>query len=65
MQVIHYLNKQLKLYTFIVLVNLMEAGFIELTPIQMQVIPAVISGRDLLVSSATGSGKCTYGVITY
>ena len=39
--------------------NLHEAGYHTLTPVQMQVIPAVISRRNILVASSTGSGKST------
>jgi superfamily II DNA/RNA helicase len=34
-----------------------EAGYTKPTPVQEQAIPAAIAGRDLLVSSQTGSGK--------
>jgi superfamily II DNA/RNA helicase len=34
-----------------------EAGYTQPTPVQEQAIPAAIGGRDLLVSSQTGSGK--------
>ncbi|XP_002988436.2 DEAD-box ATP-dependent RNA helicase 41 isoform X2 [Selaginella moellendorffii] len=37
--------------------NLSSAGYEAPTPIQMQVLPAALAGRDLLVSSHTGSGK--------
>jgi ATP-dependent RNA helicase DDX59 len=37
--------------------NLSSRGYELLTPVQMQVVPAVLYRRDLLVSSATGSGK--------
>ena len=33
------------------------AGYTKPTPVQEQAIPAAIGGRDLLVSSQTGSGK--------
>jgi superfamily II DNA/RNA helicase len=33
------------------------SGYTEPTPVQAQAIPAAISGRDLLVTSQTGSGK--------
>ncbi|MGH8855308.1 MAG: DEAD/DEAH box helicase, partial [Telluria sp.] len=33
------------------------AGYTKPTPVQEQAIPAAIAGRDLLVSSQTGSGK--------
>jgi len=36
---------------------LIAAGYTAPTPVQQQAIPAAISGRDLLVSSPTGSGK--------
>ncbi|MBD2346823.1 DEAD/DEAH box helicase [Anabaena subtropica] len=34
-----------------------ERGYTKPTPIQMQAIPAVLSGRDLLAGSQTGTGK--------
>ncbi|MDB5747925.1 MAG: helicase [Massilia sp.] len=34
-----------------------EAGYTVPTPVQEQAVPAAIEGRDLLVSSQTGSGK--------
>ena len=40
-----------------VLHALNDAGYREPTPVQAQAIPAAIEGRDLLVSSQTGSGK--------
>ena len=40
--------------------NLKEVGFTDMTPVQIQVIPAVMSRRDLIVSSTTGSGKSTF-----
>ncbi|MCD6025839.1 MAG: box helicase [Solimicrobium sp.] len=36
---------------------LTEAGYTEPTTVQQQAVPAAIAGRDLLVSSQTGSGK--------
>ena len=36
---------------------LTEAGYTVPTPVQQQAVPAAIAGRDLLVSSQTGSGK--------
>ncbi|WP_347554471.1 DEAD/DEAH box helicase [Robbsia sp. KACC 23696] len=36
---------------------LVAAGFTGPTPVQEKAVPAAISGRDLLVSSPTGSGK--------
>jgi superfamily II DNA/RNA helicase len=36
---------------------LTDAGYTEPTPVQAQAVPAAIAGRDLLVSSQTGSGK--------
>ena len=37
--------------------NLQEAGYSVMTPVQMQTMPAVLMGRDVLVSATTGSGK--------
>lgn len=37
--------------------NLYNGGYQVLTPVQMQVIPAVLNRRNILVSSPTGSGK--------
>ena len=37
--------------------NMRENGYLTPTPVQMQVIPTVLSGRDVLVSATTGSGK--------
>ena len=34
-----------------------EAGYTKPTPVQEQAVPAAMQGRDLLVSSQTGSGK--------
>jgi superfamily II DNA/RNA helicase len=34
-----------------------DAGYTKPTPVQEQAVPAAIDGRDLLVSSQTGSGK--------
>ncbi|GIZ53604.1 DEAD/DEAH box helicase [Noviherbaspirillum aridicola] len=34
-----------------------EAGYTKPTPVQEQAVPAALQGRDLLVSSQTGSGK--------
>ena len=34
-----------------------KAGWRQPTPVQQRVIPAVLEGRDLLASAATGSGK--------
>jgi superfamily II DNA/RNA helicase len=36
---------------------LTDEGYTKPTPVQEQAVPAAISGRDLLVSSQTGSGK--------
>lgn len=41
----------------VLLKALTQAGYATPTPVQQQAIPAAISGRDLLVSSQTGSGK--------
>ena len=40
-----------------VLKALADAGYHTPTPVQAQTIPAALDGRDLLVSSQTGSGK--------
>ncbi|WP_019140589.1 DEAD/DEAH box helicase [Noviherbaspirillum massiliense] len=40
-----------------ILKALTDAGYAKPTPVQEQAIPAAIAGRDLLVSSQTGSGK--------
>ncbi|RJG01511.1 DEAD/DEAH box helicase [Noviherbaspirillum sedimenti] len=40
-----------------VLKALTDAGYTEPTAVQQQAVPAAIAGRDLLVSSQTGSGK--------
>jgi superfamily II DNA/RNA helicase len=37
--------------------SLTESGYTEPTPVQAQAIPAALEGRDLMVSSQTGSGK--------
>ena len=34
-----------------------ERGYTEPTPIQLQAIPAVLSGGDLLAGAQTGTGK--------
>ena len=36
---------------------LTDLGFTEPTPVQAKAIPAFLAGRDLMVSSQTGSGK--------
>ena len=40
-----------------ILKALTDSGYTEPTPIQAQAIPAALAGRDLMVSSQTGSGK--------
>lgn len=40
-----------------VLKALADAGYTEPTPVQAQAVPAALEGRDLMVSSQTGSGK--------
>ena len=37
--------------------TLADAGYTQPTPVQEQAIPAALAGRDLMVSSRTGSGK--------
>ena len=41
----------------LILKALTDAGYTQPTPVQQQALPAAIAGRDLLVSSQTGSGK--------
>ncbi len=41
----------------LVLKSVTDAGYETATPVQIQAIPAALTGRDLLVSSHTGSGK--------
>ncbi|WP_018410956.1 DEAD/DEAH box helicase [Methyloversatilis thermotolerans] len=36
---------------------IVEAGYPQPTPVQQQAVPAALAGRDLMVSSQTGSGK--------
>ncbi len=40
-----------------ILKALTESGYTEPTPVQAQAVPAGIAGRDMMVSSQTGSGK--------
>jgi superfamily II DNA/RNA helicase len=40
-----------------IIAALTESGYTAPTAVQSQAIPAAIEGRDLLVSSQTGSGK--------
>ena len=40
-----------------ILKALADSGYTQATPVQAQAIPAALEGRDLLVSSQTGSGK--------
>ena len=40
-----------------VLKALTESGYTKPTAVQAQAIPAAVEGRDLMVSSQTGSGK--------
>jgi superfamily II DNA/RNA helicase len=41
----------------LILKSVLAAGYENATPVQQQSIPAALTGRDLLVSSHTGSGK--------
>ena len=41
----------------LILKSVLAAGYENATPVQLQAIPAALTGRDLLVSSHTGSGK--------
>eukprot|EP00850_Spirogloea_muscicola_P021626 SM000256S08680 [mRNA] locus=s256:84898:88524:+ [translate_table: standard] len=43
--------------------NLENAGYLTPTPIQMQVVPAVIDGHDILAMAQTGSGKTAAFVV--
>lgn len=45
------------LFTAKLLQNLKENGYISPTPVQMQTIPTIMSGHDVLVSACTSSGK--------
>ncbi|HEY5800863.1 MAG TPA: DEAD/DEAH box helicase [Burkholderiaceae bacterium] len=40
-----------------ILKSILEAGYTAPTAVQQQAVPAAIAGRDLMVSSQTGSGK--------
>ena len=40
-----------------ILKALSDAGYTQPTPVQQEAVPAAIAGRDLMVSSQTGSGK--------
>eukprot|EP01036_Dinobryon_divergens_P044838 gene44838-59848_t len=48
------INKEIK---SIILQNIENSEWKEPTPIQMQAIPVLISGRDTLATAPTGSGK--------
>ncbi|MHB1061957.1 MAG: DEAD/DEAH box helicase, partial [Thiobacillus sp.] len=41
----------------LLLKSVLASGYENATPVQQQAIPAALTGRDLLVSSHTGSGK--------
>ncbi|MFN3544579.1 MAG: DEAD/DEAH box helicase [Thiobacillus sp.] len=41
----------------LILKSVLDSGYEHATPVQQQAIPAALTGRDLLVSSHTGSGK--------
>ncbi|OZA22080.1 MAG: hypothetical protein B7X91_15275, partial [Hydrogenophilales bacterium 17-64-11] len=41
----------------LILKSVLAAGYENATPVQTLAIPAALTGRDLLVSSHTGSGK--------
>jgi ATP-dependent RNA helicase DDX52/ROK1 len=47
----------------IILANIEESAWKEPTPIQMQAIPVMLKGRDILASAPTGSGKTAAFVI--
>jgi len=44
-------------FTSGLLENLQTHGFVHPTPIQMKVIPCILSGRDVMASACTSSGK--------
>jgi len=46
-----------------ILVNIENSSWKEPTPIQMQVIPVMLNGRDVLATALTGSGKTAAFVI--
>ncbi|XP_060243113.1 probable ATP-dependent RNA helicase DDX52 isoform X2 [Meriones unguiculatus] len=50
------LDKEYKISSRL-LQNILDAGFQAPTPIQMQAIPVMLHGRELLASAPTGSGK--------
>ncbi|XP_004643117.2 probable ATP-dependent RNA helicase DDX52 [Octodon degus] len=50
------LNQEYKINSRL-LQNILDAGFHAPTPIQMQAIPVMLHGRELLASAPTGSGK--------
>ena len=43
--------------------NMMTAGYHELTRVQMQAVPALLAGRELLACAPTGSGKTAAFVV--
>ncbi|XP_044532599.1 probable ATP-dependent RNA helicase DDX52 isoform X2 [Gracilinanus agilis] len=50
------LDQEYKIHSQL-LKNILNAGFQSPTPIQMQAIPVMLHGRELLASAPTGSGK--------
>ncbi|XP_068934163.1 probable ATP-dependent RNA helicase DDX52 isoform X1 [Petaurus breviceps papuanus] len=50
------LDQEYKIHSQL-LQNILDAGFQSPTPIQMQAIPVMLHGRELLASAPTGSGK--------
>ncbi|XP_003340257.1 probable ATP-dependent RNA helicase DDX52 [Monodelphis domestica] len=50
------LDQEYKIHSRL-LQNILNAGFQNPTPIQMQAIPVMLHGRELLASAPTGSGK--------
>ncbi|KAM9002716.1 probable ATP-dependent RNA helicase DDX52 isoform X1 [Sarcophilus harrisii] len=50
------LDQEYKIHSRL-LQNILDAGFQTPTPIQMQAIPVMLHGRELLASAPTGSGK--------
>lgn len=61
MQYLHANNKDLKFTDFGFDDRLMEgidaAGYEDATPVQEQVIPHILSGKDIIASAQTGTGK--------
>ena len=37
--------------------NLLQNGFVEMTPVQQQSIPPALAGQDIVATAQTGTGK--------